>query len=243
MNTPVLSLKNVQTHIGRFHILHGVSFDVQPGKTTVMLGRNGAGKSTTLRTIMGLWQAKPGEILLDGESIVGMLTPDIVRKGVAFVPEEMGLFGQLTVAENLSLSTQSGTIADDRLDRIFEWFPALKTFWRSPAGNLSGGQKQMLAIARAVTEQRKLILIDEPTKGLAPVIVENLRQAMLALKQEQTTILLVEQNFDFAASLGDDVVVIEDGKAVYHGEMGELAESPQLQQRWLGLGAAKEEVA
>ena len=235
MPEPLLQLSGVQTHIGPYHILHGVSFDIPQGALTVLLGRNGAGKTTTLRTVMGLWQASAGRILFDGRDISKSATPDIARAGIAYVPEAMGVFGQLTVRENLVLAARQGPIDTARLDWIFGLFPALKRFWSLPAGLLSGGQKQMLAIARAIVEPRRLLLVDEPTKGLAPVMVRSMIEAFRALKQAGETILLVEQNFHAASALGDGVLVVDDGRVVHSGGMAELIADASLQQRLLGL--------
>ena len=243
MTTPLLQLTGVHTHIGAYHILHGVDFEVPTGQVTMLLGRNGAGKTTTLRTIMGLWAASSGQVLFDGRSIGGergqLRTPDIAQLGIAYVPENMGIFSDLTVRENLLLAARGARTLDDmdtqRLDWLFGLFPALKKFWLYPAGKLSGGQKQMLAIARAMVEPRRLLLIDEPSKGLAPAIVQNLISALRELKATQTTVLLVEQNFGMARSLGDHVAVMDDGRVVHRGAMSELAEDESLQQRLLGL--------
>ena len=192
--TPLLTLAGVHTHIGAYHILHGVDFDVPAGEVTMLLGRNGAGKTTTLRTIMGLWPASEGAVVFDGRQIGGpaatphaaapaqLLTPAIAALGIAYVPENMGIFADLSVAENMLLAARSARrieqLDDARLDWLFGLFPALKKFWLYPAGKLSGGQKQMLAIARAIVEPRRLLLIDEPSKGLAPAIVQNLIAAL-----------------------------------------------------------------
>lgn len=237
-NDALLMLDGVHTHIGQYHILQGVTMAVPRSGLTVLLGRNGAGKTTTLRTIMGLWRASQGRILLEGRDTVALQTPDIARSGVAFVPEDMGLFGSLTVQENLHLAAISGRFDEERLDWIFGFFPALKRFWLRPAGTLSGGQKQMVAIARAIIEPRKLLLIDEPTKGLAPAIVDNLAAAFHELKARDTTILLVEQNFEFVRSLGDYVAVMDDGHIVHSGSMAELSADDALQERLLGLSTA-----
>jgi branched-chain amino acid transport system ATP-binding protein len=235
MPEPILRLEGVETHIGPYHILHGVGFDVPAGELTLLLGRNGAGKTTTLRTVMGLWQASAGRILFEGRDISKSATPDIARAGIAYVPEAMGVFGQLTVRENLVLAARQGPIDTARLDWIFGLFPALKRFWFLPAGLLSGGQKQMLAIARAIVEPRRLLLVDEPTKGLAPVMVRSMIDAFRALKQAGETILLVEQNFHAASALGDGVLVVDDGRVVHTGGMAELIADASLQQRLLGL--------
>ncbi|MCB2100616.1 MAG: ABC transporter ATP-binding protein [Rhodobacterales bacterium] len=235
MPDALLTLAGVHTHIAQYHILQGVDLTVPRGGLTMLLGRNGAGKTTTMRTIMGLWHASAGSVTLDGRDITAAQTPDISRLGVAYVPENMAIFAGLTVRENLVLAARSGPLADDRLDWIFGLFPALKKFWALPAGNLSGGQKQMLAIARAVVEPRDLILIDEPTKGLAPAIVQALIEAVNELKATDTTILMVEQNFHMARMVGDTVAVMDDGRVVHAGAMAELAADDALQTRLLGL--------
>jgi branched-chain amino acid transport system ATP-binding protein len=231
----LLSLDAVETHIGPYHILHGVDFEVPRGELTMLLGRNGAGKSTTLRTIMGLWRASAGRIRFDGTEIGTFATPDIARAGIAYVPEAMGIFADLTVRENLVLAARDGPIDTGRLDWIFGLFPALRRFWALPAGVLSGGQKQMLAIARAIVEPRRLLLIDEPTKGLAPAIIRNLIEAFRELKATGATILLVEQNFHVASVLGDSVVVMDDGRVAHRGKMADLVADRALQQHLLGL--------
>jgi branched-chain amino acid transport system ATP-binding protein len=231
----LLTLAGVHTHIGRYHILQGVEFAVPEGQTTMLLGRNGAGKTTTLRTIMGLWPASHGEIRLGGERIEARATPEIARLGVGYVPESMAVFSDLTVKENLVLAARDGDLDDARLDWIFGFFPALRRFWLSRAGSLSGGQKQMLSIARAIVEPRKLLLIDEPTKGLAPAIVMALIECLREIKRRGATILLVEQNFHAARELGDTVLVMDNGAIVHRGAMAALAADVALQERLLGL--------
>ncbi|CAN5787461.1 ABC transporter ATP-binding protein [soil metagenome] len=235
MSNNLLKLTDVQTHIGQYHILHGVNLAIPKGELTVLLGRNGAGKTTTLRTIMGLWHASAGNIQFDGHDITRMPTPDIACSGIAYIPENMAIFSGLTVRENLLLAARSGDLDEKRLEWIFDFFPALKKFWNQRAGTLSGGQKQMVAIARAIVEPRKLILIDEPTKGLAPAIIQHLIQAFKSLKETDTTILLVEQNFAFVSALGDSVAVMDGGVIVHTGRMAELVEDKALQHKLLGL--------
>lgn len=243
MSTPVLQLQGVHTHIGAYHILHGVDLTVPAGQVTMLLGRNGAGKSTTLRTIMGLWATSQGSVHFKGRQIGGpggqLATPEIAQLGIAYVPEAMGIFTDLTVQENMVLAARRARRAAEldtaRLEWIFGLFPALKKFWLYPAGKLSGGQKQMLAVARAIVEPRELILIDEPSKGLAPSIINNLIDALRQLKAQNTTILLVEQNFQMAKTLGDGVAVMDNGRIVHAGAMAELAEDEAMQHRLLGL--------
>ncbi len=230
----LLSLQNMKTDIGQYAVLHDVSFEVPEGGVFVLLGRNGAGKTTTLRSIMGLWQPSPGSVVLRGEDITPLHTADIARRGIAYVPENMGIFGTLTVDENLILATRSGKFDPQRLARIHQLFPALEKFRDKQAWSLSGGQKQMLAVARAIIEPRDLILIDEPTKGLAPSIVDGMAEAFREIAQT-TTILLVEQNFDFARSLGRDMAVIDDGRIVHRGTMADFAADTELQDRLLSL--------
>jgi len=232
----LLTLENMKTDIGQYSVLHDVSFSVPEGGVFVLLGRNGAGKTTTLRSIMGLWKPSPGSVRFRGDDITDLHTADIARKGIAYVPENMGIFGTLSVAENLILATAKGQFDQNRLDRVQVLFPALKTFWTKQAWSLSGGQKQMLAVARAIIEPRALILIDEPTKGLAPSIVAAMAEAFSEIA-ETTTILLVEQNFSFARQIGRDMAVIEDGRIVHTDSMADFVADKALQSRLLSLSA------
>jgi branched-chain amino acid transport system ATP-binding protein len=235
----LLTLEGVHTHIGAYHILHGVDLVVPRGQLTMLLGRNGAGKTTTLRTIMGLWHASQGRIGFNGRDITSMATPQIASMNVAYVPETMGIFSDLTVKENMLLAARSantvGQIDEKRLQWIFSLFPAVEKFWSHPAGKLSGGQKQMLAVSRAIVEPRELLLIDEPSKGLAPAIINNMIDAFAQLKASGVTILLVEQNINFAKRLGDSVAVMDNGAIVHAGSMKALAENEALQHSLLGL--------
>ena len=239
MSDNLLELKGVHTHIGAYHILHGVDLFVPRGQLTMLLGRNGAGKTTTLRTIMGLWHASKGTVHFDGRDITATETPAIASQGIAYVPENMGIFSDLTVKENMVLAARAASRADQidstRLQWIFSLFPAVEKFWNHPAGKLSGGQKQMLAVARAIVEPRQLLIVDEPSKGLAPAIINNMIDAFAQLKKTGTTILLVEQNISFAKRLGDHVAVMDDGRVVHAGSMQALAEDEELQRSLLGL--------
>ncbi|MDR5652821.1 ABC transporter ATP-binding protein [Ruixingdingia sedimenti] len=235
MSDAILTLAGVHTDIAQYHILHGVDLMVPRGGVTMLLGRNGVGKTTTLRTIMGLWKARAGRVTFDGHDITAAPVPARARAGIGYVPEDMGVFTDLTVEENMVLAAASGPLDPARRDRIFTAFPPLKTFWKSEAGNLSGGQKQMLSIARAMAEDRKLYLIDEPTKGLAPAIVSTMAGALRELKAQGATILMVEQNFAVARALGDHAAVMDDGRIVWTGTMAELAGDATLQERLMGL--------
>ncbi len=235
MSDPILKLEGVFTDIAQYHILQGVDLEVPRGGVTMLLGRNGVGKTTTLRTIMGHWRAKAGKVMLDGTDIAALPTPQIARMGVGFVPENMGIFSDLTVEENMVLAAASGPIDTVRLDWVFSIFPPLKTFWKGHAGNLSGGQKQMLSIARAMIEERRLYLIDEPTKGLAPAIISTMARALRELKEQGASILLVEQNFSVAKAIGDTCAVMDDGRVIWSGAMAELGTDAGLQERLMGL--------
>ncbi|TCL07993.1 amino acid/amide ABC transporter ATP-binding protein 2 (HAAT family) [Shimia isoporae] len=235
MSDPILKLDGVFTNIAQYHILQGVDLEVPRGQVTMLLGRNGVGKTTTLRSIIGHWRAHKGAILFDGQDITKLPTPAIARLGVGFVPEDMGIFADLTVEENMILAAVSGPIDQSRLQWLFTVFPALETFWKKDAGTLSGGQKQMLTIARAMIEERQLYLIDEPTKGLAPAIITTMARALKELKDQGASILLVEQNFAVAKALGDTANVMDDGRMIWSGQMSELATDAALQERLMGL--------
>ena len=239
MSDNILELHGVNTHIGAYHILHGVDLVVPRGQLTMLLGRNGAGKTTTLRTIMGLWRASAGAITFNGNDITRFATPQVAALNVAYVPENMGIFADLTVKENMLLAARSARSAaqidSQRLQWIFSLFPAVEKFWNHPAGKLSGGQKQMLAVSRAIVEPRELLIVDEPSKGLAPAIINNMIDAFAQLKASGVSILLVEQNINFAKRLGDTVAVMDNGRVVHAGSMKALAEDEELQHALLGL--------
>lgn len=238
-DSSLLALEGVHTHIGAYHILHGVDLAVPKGRLTMLLGRNGAGKTTTLRTIMGLWHASQGRVTFAGQDITKLATPQIADLGIAYVPETMGIFADLTVKENMLLAARAARRAQDmddaRLKWIFKLFPAVEKFWNHPAGKLSGGQKQMLAVSRAIVEPRQLLIVDEPSKGLAPAIINNMIDAFAELKASGVTILLVEQNIHFAQRLGDHVAVMDNGRVVHAGTMAAFSADAQLQQSLLGL--------
>ncbi len=235
MSEVLLEVDAIHTFIGQFHILEGVSLKVRTGSITALLGRNGAGKTTTLRSIMGLNPPRSGSIRLAGEVINGRPAYEIAHLGVGYVPEHRAIFRDLTVEENLRLAERKRGDLAKRSDFIMSLFPDLKRFYRHPGGKLSGGQQQMLAIARALVPDNRLLLIDEPSEGLAPIIVE---QIVAALRQmaTATTILLVEQNFALAAQLADEYYILDDGRSVQHGRMAELVHDQATIDKYLGAG-------
>jgi len=236
MSEPTLSLKDVHTYIGQHHILQGVSLDVNAGRATVLVGRNGAGKSTTLRTIMGLYPVRSGSITLDGEAIQNRKPFHIARLGIGFVPEDRAVLTTLTVEENLRLAMfKESEDGWRRMESIFRLFPDLKRFLHSKAGVLSGGQKQMLAISLALVLDHRIVLIDEPSKGLAPVVVEHLGKSLNQIK-DTTTVVLVEQNFYLASQVGQDYFILDDGRVAHHGLMEDLVNDHALKRKYLGIG-------
>jgi branched-chain amino acid transport system ATP-binding protein len=239
MSDNLLTLEGVHTHIGAYHILHGVDLVVPRGKLTMLLGRNGAGKTTTLRTIMGVWKASQGRLTFNGQDITALETPRIAGLNIAYVPENMGIFADLTVKENMLLAARSaktvGQMDSERLKWIFSLFPAVEKFWNHPAGKLSGGQKQMLAVSRAIVEPRELLIVDEPSKGLAPVIINNMIDAFAQLKASGVTILLVEHKMDVVRELADRIIVLHNGQLVADGEPAEVIASPVVQEAYLGV--------
>jgi branched-chain amino acid transport system ATP-binding protein len=230
----ILEVKAIHTFIGQFHILEGVSVTVPRGSITVLLGRNGAGKTTTLRSVMGLNPPSEGDVLLNGQSLLRQRSFDVARAGVGYVPEHRAIFGTLTVRENLELAQHQRGELDAKADFIFDLFPDLKRLYKLSGKNLSGGQQQMLSIARALVPNNQLLLIDEPSEGLAPVIIEALMEAIRRLS-ETTTVLLVEQNFVVASKLADYYVIIDEGRSVRAGAMAALAADRDLVRLYLGV--------
>ncbi len=243
MPEAILKAQGVHTYIGQHHILQGVSFEARSDAVTVLVGRNGAGKSTSLKTIMGLLPPSQGSITFRAAEIQRKKPYEIARLGIGFVPEDMGIFSNLTVEENMKVAM----LREDRetlrrLEAITDLLPDLGKFWTANAGNLSGGQKQMLAIARAIVNETALLLIDEPSKGLAPIIVEALIDTINRIK-EHSVVLLVEQNFHMAGAVGDYFYILDDGLVVRGGDMEELAGDEALKSRYLGISAAVEKSA
>ncbi len=233
----LLALEAVHTYLGQFHILQGISLVVPPGAVTVLLGRNGAGKTTTLKTIMGLTPARSGTVRLAGQDITARPTSQIARQGIGYVPEDRGIFREMSVEENLLLAARNVKPAEyrQRLDFCTGLFPDMRRFMRQKAGTLSGGQQQMVAISRGLMTDNKLLLIDEPSKGLAPIVVKTVMDALQTLK-EHITILLVEQNFTMASTVGDYYWLIDDGNNVKNGTMSSLIADKELTRKYLGVG-------
>ena len=239
MGEAILAVEDVHAFIGHHHILQGLTFEAKSGAVTVLIGRNGAGKSTTLRTVMGLRPASQGIIKYKGREIQKKKPYEIARLGIGFVPEDMGIFGNLTVEENMRVAMlREDDAARRRLEKTLEMFGDLKDFWRAQAGILSGGQKQMLAIARAIVNETSLLLIDEPSKGLAPIIVDALIEAINQIKAH-SVVVLVEQNFYMASQVGDQFYIMDDGMAVHSGAMAELIDNDELKSRYLGISKAE----
>lgn len=234
MPEPLLVIEGLHTYIGQHHILQGVDLQVPEGGVTVLLGRNGAGKTTTLRSILGLWKPAAGSIRFAGRELRGLPTHAVARLGIGYVPEHRAIFRTLTVEENLRVAERRPGDLARRRDLLYDLFPDLARFAHLPAGRLSGGQQQMLAIARALVPDNRLLLIDEPSEGLAPVIIEQLIEALRALSAE-TTILLVEQNFRVASRLGNTYAILENGRTVAAGRMADLLQDAATVQRYLGV--------
>ncbi|MBL8134704.1 MAG: ABC transporter ATP-binding protein [Anaerolineae bacterium] len=230
----ILEVKDIHTFIGQFHILEGVSVSLPRGSIGVLLGRNGAGKTTTLRTIMGITPPRSGEVRFEGQRLNSMRSFSVARMGIGYVPEHRAIFKGLTVRENLHIAERRSGDFTRKADLIFDLFPDLKRLVHLPGGNLSGGQQQMLAIARALVPDNRLLLIDEPSEGLAPVIIEQLMHAIRRLS-EQTTVLLVEQNFRMASQLADRYTIIDEGQSAVAGDMRDLVKDQALIQRYLGV--------
>jgi branched-chain amino acid transport system ATP-binding protein len=231
---PFLEVRDLHVYLGQSHVLQGVSFDVAPGGVTALLGRNGVGKTTTLRALMGL--ARPqGTVRLAGEDLTRLPTHKIVRRGVGYVPEDRDVFAGLTVEDNLRLAERNGKA---RYDLVYELFPELRERAGQRAGTLSGGQQQMVAIARALLNENRILLVDEPTKGLAPLLVTEVSRVLERLRETET-ILLVEQNLGVVERLARDVIVLDQGRTVFAGPAPELLADPALVRRLLGVSRAE----
>ena len=229
----LLAIEEIHTFIGQFHILEGVSMEVPQGSITALLGRNGAGKTTTLKSIMGLLSPRIGRIIFDGQEIQGIPAYSVAALGVGYVPEHRAVFRDLSVEENLKIAERRKGDLAKKVDLIFELFPDLKRLYKLQGGQLSGGQQQMLAIARALVADNRLLLIDEPSEGLAPILIEAIVVALRKLS-EQMTVLLVEQNFRMASQLADRYYILDDGQSVHSGRMADLVSDQATITRYLG---------
>lgn len=235
----MLEIRDLHVHYGGIHALHGISLSVPTGKIVALLGANGAGKSTTLRTIMGIVKPTQGRVELEGESLLGMKTFDIVKRGVAMVPEGRRVFTNLTVSENLSLGAYTRSDPDEirqEIEAIYNLFPRLKERERQSAGTLSGGEQQMLALGRALMSQPRLLMIDEPSLGLAPVLAQGVLKRLKELNQDMgQTILLIEQNARAALSIADYAYILETGEIRLDGDAAVLARSDEVRRTYLGV--------
>ncbi|MDQ0256910.1 branched-chain amino acid transport system ATP-binding protein [Evansella vedderi] len=231
----MLKIKDLHTHIEQFHILQGVNLEVPDNSVTVVLGRNGAGKTTTIRSVMGFYPNMSGEILFQGKSIAKLPPYTVAKQGIGYVPEDQDIFAGLTVEENMRVAMRrEDDTTLERQEWLLDLFPDLREAWKRKGGHLSGGQKQMLSIARALVNETPLLLVDEPSKGLAPIMVEKVMEAMNVIR-ETTTILLVEQNFIMASQLGDYFYMIDEGRTVFQGEMQLLKDDEVLRKKYLGI--------
>jgi branched-chain amino acid transport system ATP-binding protein len=231
---PLLAVEGLQAWYGESHILHGVTFEVRAGEVVTLLGRNGAGKTTTLKSVMGIVGQRKGAVRFEGRDLIGLSSNAIARCGIAFCPEERGIFASLDVEENLYLPPQvkPGGLS---VEQIFALFPNLKERLKSQGTKLSGGEQQMLAIGRILRTGARLLLLDEPTEGLAPVIIQQIGRTIRALKEQGFTILLVEQNFRFAATLADRYYVMEHGRIVEQFANSELDANLEKLHDYLGV--------
>jgi branched-chain amino acid transport system ATP-binding protein len=231
---PLLAVEGLQAWYGESHILHGVTFDVRAGEVVTLLGRNGAGKTTTLKSVMGIVGQRKGAVRFEGRDLIGLSSNAIARAGIAFCPEERGIFASLDVEENLYLppEVKPGGLS---VEQIFALFPNLKERLKSQGTKLSGGEQQMLAIGRILRTGARLLLLDEPTEGLAPVIIQQIGRTIRSLKEQGFTILLVEQNFRFAATLADRYYVMEHGRIVEQFANSELDANLEKLHDYLGV--------
>lgn len=231
----ILAVSGLNTYYGRSHILFDVEFDVRPGETVCLMGRNGVGKTTTFRSLMGLTPPKSGRIVLKGRECRGLPPHKMARAGLGFVPEDRRILGPFTVLENLEFGVIPGRQGAWRLDSVLEQFPILKNFTHRNGSTLSGGEQQMLTIARALMGNPEVLILDEPTEGLSPVIVGHLKDLVLHLKAVGTTILLAEQHLKFAMAVADRVVLLDKGHVVYRADIAEFKEEKTIQKKYLAV--------
>ena len=232
---PLLKIEKLVSHIGLFTILHDVNIEINKGEAVVILGRNGVGKTTLLKAIMGLVKSKSGTLEFENKNIIERPTYEIARKGIGYVPEDYGVFDLLSVEENIKIAISKKTTSiEDKIAYIFDLFPDLKIAYKRSASTLSGGQRQMLSISRVLVNENKLMLVDEPSKGLAPIIVERLARALREISKT-TTVLLVEQNFALAYAVGSRYYIIDEGRTVKNGKVQDLVKDSNLQKKYLGV--------
>jgi branched-chain amino acid transport system ATP-binding protein len=231
----ILTADGLNTYYGRSHILFDVGFDVRPGETVCLMGRNGVGKTTTFRSLMGLTPPKSGKIVLKGQQCTGFPSYKMARNGLGFVPEDRRILGPFTVQENLEFGIIPGRKGMWNLDTVLGQFPILKNFTHRNGSTLSGGEQQMLTIARALMGNPDVLILDEPTEGLSPVIVGELKELVLRLKEAKTTILLAEQHLKFAMAVADRVVLLDKGHVVYRGDIAQFRNEKDIQKKYLAV--------
>jgi len=232
----LLEVRGIDTFYGLSHILFGVSLEIDEGETVCILGRNGVGKTTTLRSIMGLTPPRSGSIKFRGEEIKGKQPFKIARRGIGFVPEDRIIFPELTVRENLEIAVKGGKNGEGwTVEKIYELFPVLEERDKQEGGTLSGGEQQMLTIARTLMGNPRLLLLDEPSEGLAPLLIRTIEEQINLLKTEGMTILLSEQSLSFALKISDRAYILEKGQVCWHGPASELKEKPEIMKNYLGL--------
>jgi branched-chain amino acid transport system ATP-binding protein len=234
--SPLLRLEDVHSYYGDSHVLHGVSLEVAPGRVLTLLGRNGAGKTTVLKSIIGIVRPRSGRILFAGGEIAGQASYRVARSGSGYVPETRGIFPSLSVVENLTLAARRSPAANGwTLERVYALFPRLAERRASGGATLSGGEQQMLSMARALLTNPRLLLLDEPTEGLAPLIVAEIEAVLTRLKTEGLSILLVEQKLDFALAFADEIAVLGKGQIRWTGTPSEFAAAEDIKHAWLGV--------
>lgn len=231
----ILEAEKINTYYGRSHILFDVSLNIQPGETVCLMGRNGVGKTTTFRSIMGLTPAKSGKIKFKGKDCTGFKPHKMARAGLGFVPEDRRILGPFTVKENLDFGVIPGRKGQWNIDSVLEEFPTLRDFLKRNGGTLSGGEQQMLTIARALMGNPDVLILDEPTEGLSPVIVYELKDLILNLKKANTTILLAEQHLKFAMAVADRVVLLDKGHVVYRNAIDEFKKDEEIHKKYLAV--------
>lgn len=233
----ILEVVEIDTFYGQSHILQGVSLEVEKARVVALLGRNGVGKTTTLRSIMGLVRPKRGRVLLEGQDLVGKMAFEIARLGISYVPDDRRIFAELTTYENMEMArrTSGKRPGPWNYEKIFNLFPILKTYRDRKGNQLSGGEQKMLAIARGLITNPLLLLLDEPSEGLAPLVVRNLAEVILQIRDEGVTILLADQNFKFCKKVATRGYILEKGRVQYHGSIEDIWKDPEIVTRYLAL--------